>query len=111
MDRRRFLLTSLAGALPGPLGAEAQASGKVYRIGLLDIGDAGSTETDSWAPFLEAMRELNYVEGRNLVVSRASAAGRVEDLTVLARNLVQANSDVIVTTATRETRAARQITS
>jgi putative ABC transport system substrate-binding protein len=109
MNRRRFLL--LAGALTAPLAAGAQTVGKVYRIGLLDIGAAGSTETDSWLPFLEAMREMNYAEGRNLVVSRASAAGRAEDLTVLAGNLVQANVEVIVTTATRETRAARQVTS
>jgi hypothetical protein len=33
MDRRRFLLTSLAGALAAPLGVEAQQTGKVYRIG------------------------------------------------------------------------------
>jgi hypothetical protein len=82
VDRRRFLLTSLAGTIAAPLAVEAQA-GKVYRIGLLDIGAPGSTETDSWLPFLEAMRELNYVEGRNLVVSRDAAAGRAEDLTVL----------------------------
>ena len=35
MDRRRFLLTSLAGALAAPLGAWAQQAGKVYRLGLL----------------------------------------------------------------------------
>jgi len=55
---------------------------------------------------LEAMRELNYVEGRNLAVHRAAAAGRIEDLVPLARNLVDANVDVIVTTASRETRTA-----
>jgi len=36
MDRRRFLLTSLAGVLAAPLAAEAQPAGKVYRI--LDLG-------------------------------------------------------------------------
>jgi ABC-type uncharacterized transport system substrate-binding protein len=40
MDRRRFLLTSLAGALATPLVAEAQQAGKVYRIGFLRPGGA-----------------------------------------------------------------------
>jgi ABC-type uncharacterized transport system substrate-binding protein len=40
MDRRRFLLTSLAGALATPLVAEAQQTGKVYRIGFLRPGGA-----------------------------------------------------------------------
>ena len=38
MDRRRFLLTSLAGAVVGPLAAGAQPAGKMYRIGLLSWG-------------------------------------------------------------------------
>ena len=37
MDRRRFLLTSLAGALAAPLAAEAQQAGKVYQVGLVSI--------------------------------------------------------------------------
>jgi ABC-type uncharacterized transport system substrate-binding protein len=40
MDRRRFLLTSLAGTLATPLVAEAQQAGKVYRIGFLRPGGA-----------------------------------------------------------------------
>jgi ABC-type sugar transport system substrate-binding protein len=38
MDRRRFLLTSLAGALAVPLAAAAQQAGKVYRVGLFHVG-------------------------------------------------------------------------
>jgi hypothetical protein len=45
MDRRRFLLTSLAGAVVGPLAAGAQPAGKMYRIGLL-----------SWGPRMSAAR-------------------------------------------------------
>jgi hypothetical protein len=37
MDRRRFLLTSLAGVLAAPLAAEGQQAGKLYRIGLLGV--------------------------------------------------------------------------
>ena len=57
------------------------------------------------------MRERNYVEGRNLVVKHASALGRAERLADLARDLVEGRVDVIVTTSTRETQAAKKATS
>ena len=44
MDRRRFLLTSMAGALAAPLVAEAQRTGKTYRIGYLGPGDPSKYE-------------------------------------------------------------------
>jgi hypothetical protein len=69
MDRRRFLLTSLAGALAAPLAGEAQPAPKVARIGVLY---AGSTPTDPYnlyiTAFKEALRRLGWVEGQNLVV-------------------------------------------
>jgi putative ABC transport system substrate-binding protein len=57
------------------------------------------------------MRELGYVEGRNLSLKRAVAAGRPERLAGLADDLVRAQVDVIVTTSWRETQAAMQATS
>src|SRR5215468_5579525 len=54
------------------------------------------------------MRELGYVEGRNLVVRRAFAKGRAEDLRRLVAELVRSGVDVVVTTATRETRAVKE---
>ena len=42
MDRRRFLLTSLAGALAAPRGAEAQPQGKVWKIGFLGPSPSGT---------------------------------------------------------------------
>jgi putative ABC transport system substrate-binding protein len=56
------------------------------------------------------MRELNYVEGRNLVVSRAFADGNADRLPDLVADLVQAKVDVIVTTSTLETLAAKRAT-
>lgn len=59
-----------------PLAAEAQQlAGKVYRVGTLSLGTLDPTQPDWWQPFLDAMRELNYVEGRNLVLKRAAASG------------------------------------
>jgi hypothetical protein len=73
VERRRFLQTSLAGAMAAPLFAEAQPA-KVYQVGLVSVGVAPGRLTPLWRGFLEAMRELNYVEGRNLVVKQAFAA-------------------------------------
>ena len=95
-----------------PLGVEAQQVERVYSIGLLGIGSPGEDPSATWwQPFLEAMRALNYVQGRNLVVKRVSAKGRADLLGGLARELVQGGVDVIVTTSTRETHAAKQATS
>ena len=115
ISRRRFI-TGFVIALT-PLGAtataqeyKAQQAGRTYTVGTLGIGAPESIGPDWWRPFIESMRELNYVEGRNLVLKRASAAGRVERLAGLARDLVEAQVDVIVTTGARETRAAKQAT-
>jgi hypothetical protein len=69
MDRRRFLLTSLAGAIAVPLAAEAQPTERRYQIGILTLGPAEARPAAWWQPFLAELRELNYVEGRNLVLT------------------------------------------
>jgi hypothetical protein len=62
MDRRHFLLTSLADGLAIPLAARAQ---NLPRIGLLSTG-ADPSHPVAWVPFLERLTELGYVEGRNM---------------------------------------------
>src|SRR5438067_11120305 len=72
MDRRRFLVTSLAGAFAAPLAAEGQptrSAENVYRIGFLipiSIEAPGSAPPSSTriAAFTERMKELGWVEGR-----------------------------------------------
>ncbi len=110
MDRRTFLMAVAGGPLVAPLVREAQQATKTYTVGTLSLGFPDPAHDDWWQPFLEAMRELGYVEGRNLTLKHASAAGRPERLPGLAANLVSAKVDVIVTTAWRETQAARQAT-
>jgi putative tryptophan/tyrosine transport system substrate-binding protein len=105
---RRAVIVFGAALLTTSLAAVAQ-SGRVYTIGTLSMGTA--TQMDWWQPFLDALRDVGYVEGRNLVVKRSRAAGRPERLVGLAQELVQAKVDIIVTTGPRETRAARQATS
>jgi len=97
------------GLLAAPLVGEVQQAGKVYTVGTLSLGTPA--QPDWWQPFRDALRELNYVEGRNLVLKRAFAGGRPERLSGLADDLVRANVDVIVATSLQEPRAAKQATS
>jgi len=97
-------------ALPfatAPLAAEAQPAGKVYRIGYLGI-TASTTELDS---FLDALRELGYVEGRNLVIERRFSEGREDQFAGLVAEVLQRNVDVIVAASTAAARAAKAATS
>ena len=96
MDRRRFLLTSLAGAFALPLVSEAQQAGKVYRIGLL-LTTAPGENAHTVKALEQGLRELGYVEGRNLVLERRFAEGQQERLPTLAGDLVRLNVDIIVT--------------
>jgi putative ABC transport system substrate-binding protein len=94
MHRRRFLLTSLAGVLAAPLAVEAQQAAKVYRLGWLS--DGPQTPSAPSVAFADTLRELGYVEGRNLVIDRRYAAFNYDRLPELAADLVRLNPDVIV---------------
>jgi putative ABC transport system substrate-binding protein len=108
MDRRRFLLTSLAGALAAPLAAGAQQAGKVYRIGYLSAGGPAPLNTPD--AFKDARRGLGYVEGKNLVIDYRFAEGRFDRLPDLAAELVRLKVDIIVTNPTQATAAAKNAT-
>ena len=67
ITRRRFLAASASSAIAAPLAAFAQAQGKTPVIGFFYFGSRQSaTETGRYAGFVQGMRELGYVEGRNL---------------------------------------------
>ena len=110
MTRRTFLCGLTLGTLSVALAAGAQQVERAYQVGLLTLG-ADPTRSGFWQKFLEAMRELNYVEGRNLIVRRAFADGKADRMRGLVADLVQAKVDAIVTTSTLETLAAKRATS
>ena len=109
MDRRRFLLTSLAGAVATPLAAKAQQSTKIYRIGLL-IGASEAFVSSYIEIFRQALRDLGYIEGRNIAIELRYADGHYDRLRALAADLVQLKVDIVVTEGTPPTRAAKQAT-
>ena len=97
------------GLLAAPRVVAAQPAGKVYHVGFLSIG-SDPTWRIPWKPFIEAMSELGYVEGRNLLIRPAFADGNPERLPALVAELVSAKVDTIVTTGPRETVAAKRAT-
>jgi putative ABC transport system substrate-binding protein len=109
MDRRAFIGTLAGGLLAAPLGVEAQPAGKVYRIGFMLTATAN--ETGHLLKALnEGLRELGYVEGRNVVFERRYAEGRQERLPALAAELVRLNVDVVVTGSNPVIAAVKQAT-
>ena len=111
MDRRRFLLTSLAGALAAPHAAEAQQTGKVYRIGFLSPAGRPSPRVRPLRTVSpKALHDLGYVEGQNLVVERRFAEGKIDRLSGLARELVGLRVDVIVAVSSAAVQAAKEVT-
>ena len=109
MDRRRFLLTSVAGALARPLAAEAQEAGKVYRVGFL--WDAPAVWPHALKAFREGLHELGWVEGRNIVIEYRWTEGRFDRLPGLADELLRLNVDLIVAPTSIYTEAAKRATS
>jgi putative ABC transport system substrate-binding protein len=79
-------------------------------VGILSIGTDPAAQ-ENWEPFINELERRGYVEGRNLRLQRAFAAGDVGRLPKLIADLVSAKVDVIVATGSREIRAAMQATS
>jgi len=116
MDRRRFLLTSLAGALTAPLAAEAQQqAAKPARIGIILyrtlLADMTGPEPKSplMRAFVHGMRDLGWVEGQNIEIERRSAEGQPDRLPALTREIVDLNVRVIVVSSTGHAAATKAI--
>jgi len=114
MDRREFIAGIAAALFTAPDAAEAQPAEKVYRIGYLSIGTAPGTPGSYTRPldgFRKQLRELGWVEGRNLAIEYRFADGRVDRLPGLAEELVRLKVDIIVALPTPSALAAKKATS
>src|SRR5262249_45611409 len=89
--------------------ADAQQAKKVPRIGFLSAATASSMTTRVEA-FRQGLRELGYVEGKNIVIEYRYAEGKFDHLPALAAELVRAKVDVIVTGGAGATRPAKEAT-
>jgi putative tryptophan/tyrosine transport system substrate-binding protein len=108
MDRRAFLAGTGAVLLATPLAVEAQQAAKIPRIGYL----TGSLVTSPHLPeaFRQGLRNLGYVEGRNVVIEYRDAEGKLERLPALAAELVALKVDVIVAGGTPVALTAKEAT-
>jgi putative tryptophan/tyrosine transport system substrate-binding protein len=109
MDRRAFITTVIVGLFAAPPHADAQASGKLYRIGF--ISTATPKETQHLVKALDdGLRELGYIDGRNIAFERRFAEGKQERLPALVAELVRLDVDVIVTGSNPVITAVKQAT-
>jgi len=93
VDRRTFLGTLAGGILATPVAGEAQPAGKIYRVGVLLFG---TPDTDPNLPsFRAGLRDLGYIEGKNIVLEYRYAEGKPSRLPDLARDLASAKPDAI----------------
>jgi ABC-type uncharacterized transport system substrate-binding protein len=108
MKRRNFISMLGGAAFAWPLAARAQQAGKLPTIGFL--GASASIESQRVAAFVQRLRELAWIDGRNLAIEYRWAEGRNERYAEAAAELVRLKVDVIVTVATPATLAAKQAT-
>ncbi len=101
------LISTLAlGLLAGPLPAEAQQAGKVYRIGYL----SPRLSSVRRKAFREGLHELGYIEGQNVAIEERFAEGKRDRFPELAAELVGLNLDVIFAFGTSTVRALKKAT-
>jgi putative ABC transport system substrate-binding protein len=106
MERRTFLAMVPASLLAAPFAVEAQQAGKSYWIGYLGFGTPAALANRVEA-LRAGLRELGYVEGRNLVIE-FRWSGTVEQLHEAAAELARMKVDIIF--ATSSTESARRAT-
>src|SRR5882724_4087495 len=99
MIRRTFLGALSGSLLAAPLAAHAQQAGKVWRIAYLG-NSSPALESELVAAFRQGLRDLKYVEGRNVAIEYRWAEGRYDRFPALVAEAVQLKPDAIVAAGT-----------
>jgi putative tryptophan/tyrosine transport system substrate-binding protein len=110
--KRRDFITLVGGAAVGwPLAARAQQDGRMRRIGVLMGFDENDPEAKGWlSGFVRGLAELGWTDGRNVRMDVRWAAGDLERMRTLAKELVDLQSDVILAQTTSPTAALQRET-
>jgi putative tryptophan/tyrosine transport system substrate-binding protein len=108
MRRGEFIKILVSVTCAWPLFARAQRVGKLPTIGFL--GNSSSIESQRVAAFVQRLRELGWIDGRDLAIEYRWAEGRNERYAEAAAELVRLKVDIIVTVATPATLAAKEAT-
>ena len=109
MKRREFI-TLLGGAVSWPVAARAQQAGRPPTIGFMGA-TTRSVATQWVGPFVQRLRELGWLEGRDVTIEYRWAEGRSDRFAEIAAEFVRLKVDVIVTHNTPTVIAAKQATS
>jgi putative ABC transport system substrate-binding protein len=104
---KRGIFIAAMAMLLAPVVVKAQQPGTIPRIGVIFMGGRDQPHLES---FKQGLRELGYVEGKNIRLEYRYAEGKYDRLPELATDLVRERVDVIVTTSSISARAARQVT-
>src|SRR2546430_10671514 len=107
MRRREFITLLGSAAAAWPLAARAQQPEKRYTIGILSAGSAPVLRK----VLFDALRELGWIEGKNVVFEQRYAENRLERLPYIATGLVPLKVDVIAVAGTLAPLAAKRVTS
>ena len=108
--RRRFVLALMAGVFSAPLASFAQQPARIARVGFLHPASPQGGWEMRLQVFRDGLRELGYVEGKNLQLEVRWGEGKLERLPTLAAELVQLKVDVIVAASSPSVVAASQAT-
>ena len=93
------------------LSAEAQQPAKIPRIGILSPGSSAFPTSAYHDSFRHGLRELGYIEGKNIFIEIRYAEGKQDRLSVIATDLVKLKVEVIVTATRPGVLAAKNATS
>ena len=97
----RVVTVVVLAILAAPLASEAQQAGRMYRIGyLLDGSPPDQTPSPALRALEETLRDLGYVEGRNLVFERRFSEGNAERFSEFATEMVQLKVDCMIAVTT-----------
>jgi putative tryptophan/tyrosine transport system substrate-binding protein len=107
---KALAIVGLSALLAAPSAGFSQTAGRTLRIAILDDASA-SARAERWQAFRARLRELGYVEGKNLFIEARYAQRANERLPALAAELVALKPDIIVTAATPPAQAAMKATS
>jgi len=111
LTRRRVIISLGASTVVWPLGSLAQQPDKVWRVGMMiATGNPSSPPNVYQLAFVQKMRELGYVEGKNLIIERRFEEGNKERVPEFVDELLRLKVDVFVTTVTPSALAIQRAT-
>ena len=110
MNRRTFIGRFASVLVATPIVAKGQTAGRVYRLGFLNPNSPPTSDPVIAGTFTNPLRDLGYVEGRNLVVERRYADGKLDRLPALARELANLRVDAILAIGPFAIQAAKNAT-